>query len=102
MCLGARGQRAAIASHDVESLLKNVHVPVLVQHGKLDLTISYNNGVRLRELLSNSKLSTFQNSSHAYWLVDWQKGINGRFATEVNEWFSQHDQPNNNSNADIN
>jgi pimeloyl-ACP methyl ester carboxylesterase len=91
---GGRGQGAAVATHDLETQLKNVTVPTLIQHGTADATVMFSNGLRLHELLSNSKLSVFENAGHGYWHFDWKEGRNGRIIREVNEWFLQHDKHN--------
>src|ERR1700709_1951686 len=62
---GARGQSAAVATHDCDSQLPNVTVPTLIQHGTADATVLFSNGLRLHELIPNSKLSVFEDAGHA-------------------------------------
>lgn len=89
--VGARQQSMALNTHNTESLLPNIRLPVLIQHGTDDSLLLYSNGELLHKLIPNSVMSTYSKAGHIYWANDWMLGDDSRLPTELRDWYNKYE-----------
>ena len=63
-------QSRAIARYSIpEAAVRGLTVPALVLHGDQDLSVPYDAGVRLHQLVPGSELVTFHGAGHNYFVA---------------------------------
>jgi len=81
---------AVLKSGDRTSLLKQLHIPTLVLHGKVDKMINVSGGIATAEAIPNSKLVLFEHMGHGLPQPLWRA-----FADLISELINQVEMANN-------